>query len=140
MKKNWVPRVLLSLLGVALILLGGSQIALGYLGESATAVLTSVRREGGERDESVAGRYTYSIGYTFSTTDGKRIDGHSRKIGGAVFLRADGISTVRVRYFRAFPYYSVMESDAGLGLGQLALIVVGGVLIYLMNGREKRRR
>ncbi len=136
MKQKILPRILLSLLGLALILLGIANTALGVVGESDIAVITSVRRVGGERAGGRPGRYTYSIGYTFTLPDGKKIDGFTEKIGDSVYLKADGTSTARVRYFPGFPYFNAMEKDTGFGAGQVVLILTGSFIIFFMNSKR----
>jgi len=138
MKKGLIPRILITLLGIGLIFMGMSQAILGFTGKSASAVVTSVRREGGERTDGKPGRYTYNISYTFTLPDGKEVNGFTKHIGDSVYLKADGTSTVRVRYFPVFPYINAMERDAGLGVGQVVLMIAGGVLIFLLN-RKKRQ-
>jgi len=49
MKKGLIPRILVTLLGLGLIFMGASQAILGFVGKSASAVITDIRREGGER-------------------------------------------------------------------------------------------
>ena len=139
MKKGLTPRILITLLGIALIFMGMSQTILGYAGKSASAVITDIRREGGERTDGKPGRYTYNISYTFSLPDGKKINGFIKKIGDSVYLKADGTSTVQVRYFPAFPYISFMERDTGLGAGQVVLMIAGGFLIFFMNRKKGGR-
>ena len=139
MKKGLTPRILITLLGIALIFMGMSQTILGYAGKSASAVITDIRREGGERTDGKPGRYTYNISYTFSLPDGKKINGFIKKIGDSVYLKADGTSTVQVRYFPAFPYISSMERDTGLGAGQVVLMIAGGFLIFFMNRKKGGR-
>lgn len=119
------------MIGLTFILWGIGNVALGVLGEQATAVITDIRREGGERTDLNPGRYTYNISYTFILIGGKEINGVTKKIGDSVYLKADGTSTVRVRYFSCFPYFSAMEKDTGLGVGPLTLILAGGVLVFL---------
>ncbi len=138
MKKGLIPRILITLLGIGLIFMGMSQAILGFTGKSAPAVITDIRREGGERTDGKPGRYTYNISYTFTLPDGKEVNGFSKHIGDSVYLKADGTSIVRVRYFSPFPYINAMERDTGLGVGQVVLMIAGGVLIFLMN-RKKRR-
>jgi hypothetical protein len=137
MKRKLLPRIFITLLGAALILWGAGKIALGIIGEPETATITHIRREGGERNDIKPGQYTYNISYTFALPDGKEINGFTKKIGDSVYLKADGTSNVRVRYFSAFPYINAMERDAGLGAGQVVLMIVGGFLIFFMN-RKKR--
>jgi len=132
-KNNTIPRILITLLGVCLILVGMSGILLGFAGRSAQAAVTHIRREGGERTDGKPGRYTYIISYTFTLPDGKEIDGFSRKIGDSVYLKADGTSAVRVRYFSVFPYINAMERDTGFGAGQVIFIAAGSFLIFFMN-------
>jgi hypothetical protein len=136
-KHRIIPRVLITLLGIGLIFMGVSEIMLGFAGKSAHAVITDIRREGGERTDGKPGRYTYNISYIFVLPDGKEINGFTKKIGDSVYLKADGTSTVQVRYFTVFPYINAMERDAGLGAGQVVLMIAGGFLIYFMN-RKKR--
>jgi hypothetical protein len=137
MKRKLLPRIFITLLGAALILWGAGKIALGIIGEPETATITHIRREGGERNDIKPGQYTYNISYTFALPDGKEINGFTKKIGDSVYLKADGTSTVRVRYFSTFRYINAMERDAGLGVGQVVLMIVGGFLIFFMN-RKKR--
>lgn len=131
-----IPRILITLMGIALIFTGLSEMILGFAGESTEAVVTDIRREGGERTDVIPGRYTYNIGYTFYLPDGRAINGVAKKIGGAVYLKADGKSTVPVRYFSALPQINAMEGDTGLGAGQLILILAGGFLVVIMNRKR----
>jgi hypothetical protein len=139
MKKGLIPRILITLLGAALIFMGGTEILLGFAGKSVSAVITDIRREGGERTDGKPGRYTYNISYTFTLPDGKEINGFTRKIGDSVYLKADGTSTMRVRYFPAFPYVNATERDTGFGAGQLVLIVAGGFLIFFINFMNRKK-
>ncbi len=131
--KKILPRLLISLLGLAFIVWGLTDIMLGLLGESTTAVITHIRREGGERNETIRGRYTYIISYSFTLPDGKIISSYTRKIGNSVFLKADGKSKVIVKYFSFFPYISAQEQDTKPGTGQLILVAIGCLLIFIAN-------
>lgn len=131
MKRNIFPRLFITLIGAAFILWGICSILLGVIGERATAVVTDIRREGGERTDVLPGRYTYSIGYTFILPDGREIDGSAKKIGDGVYMKADGSSTVPIRYFLNFPYVNAMEKDTGMRTGPLILIFFGGILVFL---------
>ena len=135
-KKGLIPRILITLLGIGLIFMGASEIMLDFAGKSASAVITDVRREGGERTDGKPGRYTYNISYTFTLHDGKEVNGFTKQIGDSVYLKTDGTSTVRVRYFHAFPYINAMEQDTGLGAGQVVLMIAGGFLIFVMNRKK----
>ena len=132
MKRKLLPRIFITLLGMALLLWGAGRIALGIIGEPETAVVTHIRREGGERTDIKPGRYTYNISYTFTLLDGKEINGFTKQIGDGVYRKADATSTVQIRYLPGFPYFNALESDVGMGAGPLVLIVAGGVLVFLM--------
>jgi hypothetical protein len=136
MKTKRLPGILISLLGVAFILWGTMSVALGVFGEEATAYVTHIRREGGERVDDRAGRYTYIISYTFTLSNGKQVDGFARNIHDGAYVKADGTSAVRVRYFNHFPYFNAMENDTDLSAGPLTLILVGGVLISLITRKH----
>ncbi|MCL6559996.1 MAG: hypothetical protein K6U74_14645 [Firmicutes bacterium] len=136
MKHSIVARLLISLLGLALMLWGISTVTLWFAGESATAVITSIHREGGERSDGKPGRYTYSIGYTFTLSDGRRVDGSAKKIGGAVYVKADGTSTAPVRYLKVAPFINTLEENTRPSFGQPALVVAGILLIIVMNRKN----
>ncbi len=132
MKRKLLPRILITLLGKALILWGAGRIALGIIGEPEKAVINHIRREGGERTDIKPGQYTYSISYTFTLPDGKEINGFTKQIGDGIYLKADGTSTVQIRYLPGYPYFSALERDVGMSAGPLVLIVVGCILVFLM--------
>lgn len=75
---------------------------------------------------------TYNISYTFTLSDGKKINGFAKQIGAGTYRKADGKSTVRIRYIPGFPYFSALEKDVGMSAGPLVLIIAGGVLVFLM--------
>jgi hypothetical protein len=129
--KKILPRLLITLLGVAFILWGLTDIMLGLLGESTTAVITNIRREGGERNETIRGRYTYIISYSFTLPNGKNYSSYTRKIGNSVFLKPDGKSKVKVKYFPLFPAINALEQDTKPSIGQLILIAIGSLLIFI---------
>lgn len=134
-KHGLIPRILITLLGIGLIFMGSSEIMLGLAGKSVTGVITSIRREGGERDEVIPNRYTYNISYSFTLPDGRKIDGFTKRIGDGVYLKTDGASPTRVRYFPAFPYINALKRDTGLAASRLVLILAGGFLIFVVNFR-----
>lgn len=131
-----VPRLLITLLGIALILMATFEVVLGMAGASAMATVNSIRREGGERTDGKPGRYTYNIGYSFTLPNGKEVNGFAKKIGDSVYLKADGSSFVQIRYFPAFPYINAMDQDTKFGARQLVLVLAGGTLIVLINKKK----
>jgi len=130
-------RIFITLLGFAFIVWGLATITLGLIGNNATALITDIRREGGERNEVKRGSYTYNISYTFTLPNGKSVNGFTKTIGNAIYLKADGKSKAPVKYLSFFPYINALERDTNPGLGQLILIAVGFFLIFVMNKRKK---
>ena len=137
MNGKLLPRIFITLLGAALILWAAGSLALGLFGERAPGVVTDIRREGGERADAIPGRYTYNIGYTFTLPDGRKVDGFTKKIGDAVYQKADGTGRIAVRYFAAAPYMNAPEEDAPFSLKQPVLAVAGIFLIAQMNRRRR---
>ncbi len=131
-----ITRFFITLLGVAFILWGLSTILLGIYGEKTAAVITSIRREGGERNEIIRGQYTYNISYSFKLPDGKSVDGYTKRIGDAVYLKADGKSRAFVRYLSFFPFINTLEQNTKPGIGQLILVGIGCFLIFIINRRK----
>jgi len=129
-------RILITLLGIALIIYGVGMAMLGFVGTRAIAVITSIRRQGGERDEAVPGRYTYSIGYRFALPDGRIVDGSTTRIGGSVYVKATGTSTAPVRYFAFFPHFNALESHTTPCIGQL-IVAIAGVFIVVAENRRR---
>jgi hypothetical protein len=127
-KNKLLPLILITLLGLALIVMGTSRIMLGFAGERASGIVTSIRREGGDRDEAVPNRYSYSVGYEFVLDDGTIIPGNTKVIGSAT---GTGIPAgpMPVRYFKVCPYINALETDVGFSIGSLILIATGILLI-----------
>ncbi len=106
---------------------------LAGFGKTARATVTSIRREGGERAEGIAGRYTYVIAYQFSLEDGREISGHSKQIRDGVFLKADGTGSISVKYFETLPFINERSEEANNPIRNLILIGVGIFLIWIIN-------
>jgi len=131
-----LTRLLITLLGIAFIAWGISTIMLGYFGVKETAVITNIRREDGERNEAIRGRFTYIISYTFTLPNGDNVDGFTKRVGNATYLKADGKSKTSVKYFSFFPYINALEQDTKPGISQLILVGIGFFLIFIMNKRK----
>jgi hypothetical protein len=132
--------ILVLFVAVILIIYGLIHVSLGIVGEKDTAIITNIRRQGGERNEAVPNRYTYSIGYTFTLPNGKKVDGSTYKIGNAVYVKVSNsnVSIVPVRYFKAFPQINALEIDTGIKLGNFIIIGAGIMLIKLIKPPKKR--
>ena len=135
--KQIAMRTFISFIGLSLILYGIGSLVLGVVGEKDTAILTSIRRQGGERNESIQGRYTYSIGYTFTLPDGRQIDGSATSVRDAVYIKADGTSTIPVRYLKVLPVINAPEEDTRPSIGQPLLVGLGVFLIYAVRKKNQ---
>lgn len=141
MRRHTIPRILLTILGIAMIALGAGRLALGVVGEQGTAVITSIRRQGGElATAGKPGRYFYHIGYSFSLPDGRIVDGWTARVGDSTYVKADGKSTMPVRYLKVFPEINTPESSTRLSVGQPVLIALGIFLIVVMNRDMNRKK
>ncbi|SMC35100.1 hypothetical protein [Sporomusa malonica] len=133
-------RIFITLLGAAFMLQAVGSVVLGLSGERTLAVITAIRRELGERGESVPNRYTYIISYTFTTPDGQVVDASTRRIGSSVYVKATGQQQVPVRYFQQLPVFNQLEQDTRLSWGSAILLAAGVFLVVAMNrpcGSEK---
>lgn len=140
MKKKYAGRILLTIIGAALILWGFGALALGLWGERGTAVITSIRRQGGERDDVMPGRYTYQIGYSFTTVDSIQAYGAFTAIQSAAYQKANGMAPLFVRYIPAIPQINAPEKDTRLSLRQPVLIGAGVFLVTVVNRKKHKRR
>jgi hypothetical protein len=131
-------RVVITLLGAGFILQAVVSLALGAVGERGTAVVTHIRRELGERNETTPNRYTYILAYTFKTPDGRTVTDSTRRIGGPLYLKSTGRQAVPVRYLKAFPLVNTLEEDARPSWGKAASLAAGAFLIFAAN-RPRRK-
>lgn len=129
----------ITLIGVGLLLHPVVSLLLGVYGSQASAVITNIRRELGERGEVVPNRYTYIVSYTFTTTDGQTVSDYSRKIGDAIYIKASGQSRTPVRYFAFCPLFNTMERDTQFNWGKIVMFMAGVLLIIAVNRPEVSR-
>ncbi len=128
-RNNLFMRIFIILLGILFILWGSSLVTLGFVGKSNIATITNVKREGGERNEGIGGRYLYNISYTFKIPNGKSIDGFTKKIGSGTYIKNPNTITT-IKYFDFFPYINALAEDTKIGLKQVIYIGIGVLLIY----------
>jgi len=128
--KKLLPKIFLIFLGIVLSLYGMMMPLLSVIGERTQGLITVVRREGGERDEAVPNRYSYSVGYEFLLDDGAVISGNTKVIGNAYNA---GISRgqASIRYLRIFPYLNAVEADTTLSVEHVILLAVGAFIITI---------
>lgn len=128
-KNNVFMKGFIVILGVMFILWSSSLITLGFAGKSRVATITHVRREGGERNETIGGRYLYNLSYSFKLPNGKSINGVTKKIGSGVYIKNPNTITT-IKYFEFFPNVNALVEDTKLGLKQVIYIGIGVLLIY----------
>ncbi|MDD2481742.1 MAG: hypothetical protein PHC44_03450 [Lutispora sp.] len=134
--------VFVTIIAIMLILYGLIHISLGIVGEKDTAIITNIRRQGGERNESVPNRYTYVVSYSFTLPNGKKVDGFTYKIGSAVYVKISdsNISMAPVKYLNALPQMNALESETGFKMGNIIIIGTGIVIIKLIKPKSKSKK
>lgn len=132
-----VMRVFITLVGISFIFWGFGLFFLGIAGETDTAIITGIRRQGGERREAIPNRYTYIVSYTFTLPGGRQTDGFSTKIGSAVYFK-NSQSPLKIRYLAWCPRINAPESDTKPHVRQLVYILTGSFLVYVMNARTRK--
>lgn len=139
--RSKLANLLLTALGCLLVLWSVGLPLLGLVGERTLGQITTVRRQGGERDESIPNRYTYAIGFQFTLPDGQVVFGSSTRIGNS--WQAYGLpdaAAAPVRYLRAAPMINALEADTGPSWEQAVVLAIGWVLIFRHRLGWHRRR
>ncbi len=145
--KRSIPAILLGLLLLAFAV---SQMALGVIGATATAVVTDYERrihigpgqdEGNTRDPT-----RYEVFYRFTATDGKEYTGSVTKSFpyGIKAVQGGAPQTLAVRYLPVMPHINAPDGDINLLpglslLGLAALLFALGVKGGISIGHKKRR-
>lgn len=127
-QRPWLGKILVGGVGSLLVLYALSMPLLWVVGEVTTGQVTVVRRELGDRQDPLANRYSWAIGFEFALPDGRVIPGNTKRIGDA---QSAGLAkgTHRIRYLAVFPYLNALEEEARPSLGHLILIGVGALLL-----------
>lgn len=128
-------RILISIIGALLIIYGISMLLLGITGEKSMAVITDVRREGGELPYARSGKYMYNMSYTFELPNGEVFYGYTKKISDGVYIKKPN-TVVNVKYLEIFPHFNALEEDTRFDAGKLILVAFGLSLIIIVNIRE----
>jgi len=125
-------KIMIFIIGMLLVVWGGIHFALGLAGDTAVALDVKMRRFGGERDEAIANRYSYSISYDFITRNGHRVSGHSESVGNA--FTADAPS--RICYFTAAPYINAPAEKCGFCGHSITLSGTGLLIMWPAGWRQ----
>ena len=145
--KRSIPAILLGLLLLAFAV---SQMALGIIGSTATAVVTDYERrihigpgqdEGNTRDPT-----RYEVFYRFTATDGKEYTGSVTKSFpyGIKAVQGGAPQTLAVRYLSFMPHINEPDGETNilpgiLLLGLAALLFALGIKGGVSIGHKKRR-
>ncbi len=145
--KRSIPAILLGLLLLAFAV---SQMALGIIGSTATAVVTDYERrihigpgqdEGNTRDPT-----RYEVFYRFTATDGKEYTGSVTKSFpcGIKAAHDDALQTLAVQYLPVIPHINAPDGDINLLpglslLGLAALLFALSVKGSISIGHKNRR-
>lgn len=135
-----VGEVLVRALGAALLAWAACMPLLGMFGAETDATVTQVRRLWGERDEALPNRYTYSVSYQFTLSDGRVVDASTQMIGD--FGNIQGLNAAQPLRVRYLPFWPALNSPSTLARPKLEhlLIAVVGWMLLVGFWRGKRRR
>lgn len=136
-----MARVLLFILGIGFVVWGAAVAGLAFFGTETSAVITSIRREGGQHPGSIPNRYTYNVHYSFTTTSGTVKSGFSKKVGSAFYSNSGGKSSTTIVYYPALPFVNALKSDVDTPYRQLMYIAAGCLLMFFTawSGKKKKR-
>lgn len=127
-------RIIISLVGIALIFMAVVNLMLFFFGETAYANVVT-RRVGGSNDNSlVEYRYEWSLDYTFTDKNGEQRSGHTTRRGSDMSVKIDN----KVYYFLFAPAINSLESETKPNVSQLVLVGFGVLLIYVMNSKKSK--
>ncbi|MDF2616053.1 MAG: hypothetical protein K0Q47_708 [Sedimentibacter sp.] len=135
MFKKISGRVLITVIGVLLILYSLSTVLLGIAGNDSIAVITDVRREGGELPLAKSGKYMYNMSYTFEIPNGDVFYGYSKEVSDGAYIKNPN-TVAHVKYFKSIPHFNALEKDTKFSAGKLILVVFGLSLIIIVNRKE----
>lgn len=126
------------IIGVALVLYAVGWPILGVAGARATGSITHVRRQGGERNETVAGRYTWIVAYRFTAEDGRAYHGSTQRVGG--YGGPDNRPSGAIRYLPQFPHVNAPQEDTRLSVVTGILLFAGVAMVFPGFWRRKKAK
>ena len=134
-----VITIFLSLLGLILVAYAAGAPLLKIFGTRTMGTITDVRRQGGERNETVRNQYNYGVGYCFKLPDGRQIEGGATVVGSSYSSGVTkGLSPVR--YLKAWPRINLLEKYNRFSIGNIILGAVGVLLIVLGLEAQKAEK
>lgn len=132
---NKIPilmRLFLFLIGMGFLYLGVMPIVVGLVGDVKPALITSVTRHGGDRNDATPGNYNYSMGYRFTTENGETVDGYATWVGDSVYVKTSGTSLTEVVYLPALPAINFLKADTKVTLRLPIYLAIGSLLCALV--------
>ena len=134
--KKIAAKLFLGFIGLLLVTYAVGAPMLKFFGTRTMGVITDVRRQGGERDETIRNQYNYGVGYYFILPDGRRIEGGATVVGTS-YNSGVAKGPAAVRYLKAFPRISILEKYTHVSIGNFILGGVGILLVVLSVKRSK---
>jgi len=131
-------KIFLFVTGLALVIHATGTSLLPYVGKRVMGDITTIRRELGERQDPVANRYSYAVGYEFSLPDGQVIPGNTKVIGSS-FSAGISKGPAAIRYLPGFPWLNALEQETGFNSGKAVLLAAGTFLCFaaIRTGRTR---
>ena len=133
-------KYLVLVIGLLFVLRGLSLLLIGAFGQSSPALNVTVRRQGGERAETVPNRYTWVMSYDFKTRDGILVSGFTQNVGSS---HSSGQALRNISYLTAFPFINAPSEQTGMSVASLLHIGMGGLILWCTtrtgNTQKKRR-
>ena len=130
-------RIVISLVGIALIVIAVSNLLLYFFGEHAAVSITTRRYGGADDGKPADKRYEWYIDYTFTDKEGETHSGHTTRRGSDMSV---DVSDTCVYYFTFAPFINALENEAKPGVSQLIFVVLGVFLFYIMNRKQVKRK
>jgi hypothetical protein len=127
-------RIVISMVGVGLLLLPVSNLALYFIGEQATVFGVNTRRFGGaDNGRPANAHYEWVIGYSFKDKTGTAHSGHTRRRGGYMETKIES----KAYYFPSAPFINALEKEAEPNFGQPIMLFLGVLLLYVLNKKKR---
>lgn len=137
--KSKFEKIFLILFGIAFLIYGAMIPVLTVAGAKTIGNITTVRREGGERNEAIPNRYNYAVGFEFETIEGKLISGNTKVIGGP---QNAGISKgpATVMYLKQFPYLNALQESSVFPVERIIIFCLGILFLFMAFKSKSMRR
>lgn len=127
-------RILISLVGIALILVAARDVWLVVIGKAATATVTTEQYDDSpDFNEPIELQYKWKVSWTF-TVDGKEYSGSRTAKGSATAVRHGNA----VFYFPFAPQINSLDADESVGVTTIILTGLGILLIAVVNAKRKK--